>query len=352
MGKDLVLEWVTDRNTCFLLGAGCSICAGKPALGPLTDLVLGSSSEKTTKAFAGLKDRDLRKANLEDLIDYLTNVQKILTALKADQLENWKLTELDETLLSLQSQVVQRLADGWHASKAHQEFFQRLRRNSSRNICDVFTLNYDTVIEASLEADAIPYCDGFYGSDTAFFTNELFDQSPVTSDILVRLYKLHGSVNWERGEDLRVTRRPLGNVVESNLVVYPAEQKFLHTQFGIFDTLLNRFRARLRASIPNNKLVVLGYGFADDHINLIIEDSLNTQNTNLHVYSLIGPSPGYEEAQRQYLESFCGRCKNRFTAIVGDSYYVGDGITDEEWEQIRPLELWKFENLSQLMAEG
>lgn len=38
--KERVTEWLTSPDSCFLIGAGCSKCAGKPLIGELTDRVL------------------------------------------------------------------------------------------------------------------------------------------------------------------------------------------------------------------------------------------------------------------------------------------------------------------------
>jgi hypothetical protein len=38
--KERVLQRLTGSDTCFLIGAGCSRCAGKPLIGELTAKVL------------------------------------------------------------------------------------------------------------------------------------------------------------------------------------------------------------------------------------------------------------------------------------------------------------------------
>ena len=41
---------------------------------------------------------------------------------------------------------------------------------------EIFTTNYDLIIEKSLEASQIPYFDGFVGSFEPFFWQESIDQ--------------------------------------------------------------------------------------------------------------------------------------------------------------------------------
>lgn len=41
--REQIAEWLTGADTCFLLGAGCSVCAGKPMIGELTENVLSGA---------------------------------------------------------------------------------------------------------------------------------------------------------------------------------------------------------------------------------------------------------------------------------------------------------------------
>ena len=44
--REKISEWLTGNDTCFLLGAGCSMCAGKPLIGKLTENVLNDADAK------------------------------------------------------------------------------------------------------------------------------------------------------------------------------------------------------------------------------------------------------------------------------------------------------------------
>ena len=73
---------------------------------------------------------------------------------------------------------------------------------------EIFTTNYDLLIEESLEDQHIPYFDGFVGGNRPFF-----DRNSVANADLptrwVRLWKLHGSMNWvvqENQDSIRIWR--------------------------------------------------------------------------------------------------------------------------------------------------
>jgi hypothetical protein len=44
------------------------------------------------------------------------------------------------------------------------------------------------------------------------------------------------------------------------------------------------------------------------------------------------------------------RCKGRFNALVGQRAFIGPGLEEEEWETVKFLYLWKFENLVEVLV--
>ncbi|RMH34913.1 MAG: hypothetical protein D6694_14900, partial [Gammaproteobacteria bacterium] len=132
-------------------------------------------------------------------------------------------------------------------------------------------------------------------------------------------------------------------------VVYPAEQKYVQTQYGVYETLLSHFRNRLRENRPNNKLVVLGYSFSDEHINAVIEDSIRAEGSNLTVYAFVGPEEDAEEQENRF-RKIAERCDHRFNVFMGQHSYISSSIEPEEWKEIKKLNLWNFEELVNIMV--
>lgn len=214
----------------------------------------------------------------------------------------------------------------------------------------IFTLNYDTVIEATLDKLRYDYVDGFRGSRRAWFDPTVFDE-PSASVPNFRLHKLHGSINWLRESTGHVRRAVVSTAhdITETVVVYPSEQKYLQTQFGVYETLIGRFRSRLRAPNVNNCLVTLGYSFNDEHINEAIIDAINATGSNLTVIAFVGPDPKAVEQQVQ-LTAIEERCDNRFNAYVGNSFHVGGALDESESKVLLAAELWKFESLVDYIA--
>ncbi len=350
MSKQSVIEWLTDQNTCYLLGAGCSLCADKPNIDLLTEKVRESLSKPVVDLLNDLKGTGNRKANVEDLINYLLRMRQLAESRNTPfEKEDWKPESIDAELAKIQKAVVDAVGTDWSPCKYHEQFLVRLASSSTRKPIDIFSLNYDTVLEASLESQVLRHTDGFVGSENSYFEPTAFEHVPEGMPFF-RLYKLHGSVNWVRDEDERVRRRPGASLGDApRAVVYPAEQKYLQTQYGVYETLMARFRDRLRAPEKNNKLVIFGYSFGDEHVNVAIEDSIRSPGSNLTVHAFVGPEDDID-AQRDRLGAIARRCDHRFNAVIGDKYTLGPALDEVGWEEIAPLNLWKFENTVGLLV--
>ena len=248
----------------------------------------------------------------------------------------------------IKKKIVDNICDNWLPSDYHKRFLKRLNSSKTKPR-DIFILNYDTILEASLDDLRFSYADGFRGTNRAWFDGDIFNEKNL---IEYRLFKLHGSVNWFRGVDGYIRR---GSYQDSEpAVVYPTEQKYIQTQYGVYETLMQHFRDRLRSRQKNNCLVILGYSFNDEHINEAICDSINVHGNNLTVISFIGLDDD-TEAQNERLKTLESRCDSRFNAFIGNNgdqkgCFIGSAVDSDEAKIILKSELWKFENLVNFIA--
>lgn len=181
----------------------------------------------------------------------------------------------------------------------HRTFFRRMlaARRPDLPRVRVFTLNYDLVIEQSLDQLSVPYIDGFQGGISRAFRPEMFSQDvylPPEPDArrllripeMLYLHKLHGSINWRFREDegpsrVELVGDPLGFTADELAVVFPTPQKDADALGFPYAALLRHFAEAL--SVPDAGLLVVGYGFADDHVNRLIEDGLGNPTFQLFV---------------------------------------------------------------------
>ncbi len=349
--REILTGWITGPDTCFLIGAGCSICAEKPSIDELTEKVLeGPCDDELKQKFNEIKSVSARPPTIEDLMNYLIKSNYIL--LRTKNSNKHEIEKNCELLKQIKTKIIKIVDDDWRPSEFHTRFFRRLcSQNSRKRPCDIFSLNYDTILEASLDKCKIPYVDGFRGGNRAWFDPEVYN---LDAKAAIRIYKLHGSINWIQDADgiVRCNRNGSSNAGEEPVVIYPSEQKYFQSQYGIYETLFKSFRDRLRNKQKNNCLVVLGYSFNDDHINAAIFDSIAEKDSNLTVFAFVGPEKDLC-AQIKRFEEFNKIGDSRFNAFIGDESgkFIGSDIGGEEIENdILKSEYWKFENLVNFIA--
>lgn len=133
---------------------------------------------------------------------------------------------------------------------------------------EIFTPNYDLLIEAALERAEIPFFDGFTGSHEPFFDPASIARNDLPSR-WARVWKLHGSIGWRQssGSIVRAGGR------EATSLIYPDHLKYDQIQKLPFTALFDRLRAFLLH--PDTLLVSCGFSYADAHISAIIDECLS-----------------------------------------------------------------------------
>jgi SIR2-like domain len=138
----------------------------------------------------------------------------------------------------------------------------------------IFTLNYDDLIERALESIAGEinqrWSTGFGPSG---WEPKLFDDPKLEAMV----YKLHGSFDWVDDEDLGICsvnwpKADRSGEIPSTydpLLIFGTALKLTPTDPYL--TLLGRFQFALGIC---DAIVVLGYGFGDDHINRMVLEAL------------------------------------------------------------------------------
>jgi hypothetical protein len=164
---------------------------------------------------------------------------------------------------------------------------------------EVFTPNYDLLLEQALEDSRVPYFDGFSGSRRAFFDAHAVENDELPSR-WARLWKLHGSLNWfmsnggNGGNGGAVYRSTDGGNYSCRLI-HPSHLKYDESRKMPYFALLERMRRFLLR--PNSLMVVCGYSFRDEHLNACICDALQANPGGSTVFGLLyGGLAGYPAA--------------------------------------------------------
>jgi hypothetical protein len=176
---------------------------------------------------------------------------------------------------------------------------------------EFFTTNYDLLLEEALEANRVPYFDGFVGARESFL-----DLQAMEIDSLpprwARLWKIHGSLNWSEDKHGTIHR---GGIVWSRRLIYPSHLKYDESRRMPYLAMLDRLRAFLRQ--PASVLVISGYSFSDDHLNEIIIQGLQG-NASAAAFALVyGPVNNYQ--------ALVNHAQNRanLTVLAADGGVIG-----------------------------
>lgn len=168
---------------------------------------------------------------------------------------------------------------------------------------NLFTLNYDSMIEKAADAEGAVLLDGFVGTLRRVFRPESYDLDfyfPAQTtegrvhrfDRVLHLYKLHGSITWHRCA--LDWENPYGlfatfynqKTPEDDVLIYPSPLKYGQALGLPYSELFRRFGSAIAQ--PQSVLFTVGYGFGDEHVNALIRQALAIPSFTLVV---IDPAP-------------------------------------------------------------
>jgi len=207
---------------------------------------------------------------------------------------------------------------------------------------EVFTTNYDLVIEKALEASEIPFFDGFVGSFEPFFWQESVDHQAQHGDLTknwIRIWKIHGSLSWfwkysETTKSDRIIR--IGNIgsaadINNQLVIYPSKDKYDSSRKQPFITYFDRMRDYLLSG--ELLFVFTGCSFSDQHINEIVFNCMR-QNNRLFVIVFFYKDDDVENLYKScsaYLNLHVfGPTKAIINGELGEWHFNKDAVTLNE----------------------
>ena len=159
----------------------------------------------------------------------------------------------------------------------------------------------ETLIERAAERARVRLYDGFTGHEHAFFEPAMFDerigrirgtfkgrQWEATAKP-IQLLKLHGSIGWYECNTNGVRRCAFASTIPANtkrLMIPPQQRKASDTMSPPYSSLWSAFRGALgHDSVPINRLVCIGYGFADEHVNAVVENALARTDFTVLVFT-------------------------------------------------------------------
>ncbi len=291
--KELKNQLAYSKNIGFFFGAGTSCALKIPNIAMLTAGIEKNLKGDHLKNFKIIRD-NLKKTlgrdvNIEEILNHIRRIREI-TNEKPDQ-DFIKVTgeaakDLDKEICNQIYDIIEE-AEGKADLTNPRKFFAWLNILNHEYSKEVFTTNYDLIIEKSLEQSQIPYFDGFVGSYEPFFWQESIEQATGKTDMTrnwIRLWKIHGSLSWFWKEDkkdnsqkiIRVGKFDNATTTDKELVIYPSKEKYDSSRKQPFIAYFDRLKNFL--SSGELLFIFTGFSFSDQHINEIIFNCLRQNN--------------------------------------------------------------------------
>lgn len=209
---------------------------------------------------------------------------------------------------------------------------------------EIFTLNHDMVIESALKKAEIKFCDGFSEPE-----GKMRYWDPTTFNSIesnVKLFKLHGSINWFRYRPDNGCRYndyvgipldfDIDHIKDSSgrfqmpldgrpMILVGTFNKMLNYTYSLYSEMHFQFHRALR---ENNIIIISGYSFSDRGINTKIAECLYNSKRN----KLIIIHPEIKELKK----NACGSIRNNWDEWYNNKQLIliNKGIENTTWDKI------------------
>lgn len=331
--NEILSKYLLSENLHFLMSNGCSMYAGSKAINVLEE----TEDKKLLKSFkfsGKVKNKDLEivinsleKERPEKALDRLYEIKSYCENILTCDISCKELIEFIDRYKKIFIENYVFTID-YSTNSYHKAILKRITsRNSKLNKVNIFTLNYDVLIEKTAEEMGIIINNGFIG-----FHNRVFNPASFHLDVhfnnadgakyfskSINLFKLHGSLSWKLDE----TKPPYGiteiqiekvndEKIIPDCIIYPVQTKKKHSLDLPYSEMFRQFIELVNK--PSSTLIIVGYSFLDEHVNDIITNALSNPSFNLIIFSFLG-----EAEAKDYLKLLFERSKydSRITIFSG-----------------------------------
>jgi len=288
---------IKEDNILFLIGAGCSKDAGiKISDEMVTDVenlikkdkkwikhqelyyYLRSSIEYSEGIFGNFH----KIFNIEKLLIVIAELKKKEKNLVFPFIGNWNNRLIDvagknfENLKELEELIYGKIFDWVNIKDLSKGTYYKgfgSFKNEIGKLIRIFSLNYDLLFERTLENNYDIEL-GFDPSDRTWqYAN--FEEDDKR-DIHFYLYKLHGSIDWQKSKN-KIMR--CDSPIQNSEIIFGTDTKLKSVDPYLFYVF--EFR-KWTLSINCKLIITLGYSFSDEYINSLISQALSQlENRNL-----------------------------------------------------------------------
>jgi len=289
-----------NESIGFFISAGCPLSVkmgeGKwpliPDVKQLTQHITQqlSENEKYKKLLSELKASEGDTENIEHILSFL---RSLFLVSKGGDVRGLSESDLQELEKDICLEIVRKLSVVLpNKETPYHRLSKWISSIDRKNAVEIFTTNYDLLMEQALEDQEVPYFDGFVGSRRSFFDLRAVQDGLIPTH-WSRLWKIHGSITWYQ-ETIKTKNNNVEKRVyrsseikeDASHLIYPSHLKYEESRkmpyLALIDQL-NRF-VRKKSSL----LILSGYSFHDSHLNDTIVNALKANPTGMVLGLMFG----------------------------------------------------------------
>lgn len=333
------------ENIIILSGAGSSVTIGKTkkglAMSGLWELFEKEDST-TLNVLLTKTGHDKKVKDLEALLS-LAGIYNVVNK-----------GSIEKEIIKVKEFIVFNCSLDLPSNSPHEKFLNKITlRPQKYPRIKLFTLNYDTLFEQAASEEMLTVIDGFTFSNPREFNGKYFDYDIIetrhnrqdkkdsTISKLFYLFKMHGSLNWQKKDKKIVQADSKSIIINDRVMIFPQDSKYEHSYEQPYFEMMARFQQSLRTE--NTLLITIGFSFVDKHISSVILESLK-QNPALNLIAF-----GYPEVilqDNEYQKDLHRATQQSRITLVAETF---EKLADEYPENISYKRNDVLEELSQLI---
>ena len=305
-----------SKPISYFLSAGCPLSVemdnGKwPLIPDVRGLSLYINKELSGNKTYQILITELKKSgrnpeNVEHVLSFTRGLLEVAKGGTVRGLEENELVDLDELVCRKVGEKVNVLLP--ETETPYLKLAKWINSIDRKIPIEIFTTNYDLLMEQALDSLEMPYFDGFVGSRRPFFDLKAVEDNLMPSH-WSRLWKVHGSINWysEKIQDVTKVYRSSEIKNEASKLIYPSHLKYDESRKMPYFALIDQLNKFIRQK--SSFLILSGYSFSDDHLNGTIANALKANPTAMVLGLMYGEyddggkpryTKAYELAKKQH----------------------------------------------------
>jgi hypothetical protein len=219
-------------------------------------------------------DRDPK--NIEDTLSFLRSLLAVSKGGNVRGLSEQDLFQLEIKICKIIVTKIDVLLPNQNTPYHH--LCKWIRSIDRKTPIEIFTTNYDLLMEQALEDLEVEYFDGFVGARRSFFDLRALEENLIPAH-WSRLWKIHGSINWYKENSAGQKRVYRSSEIKEDAshLIYPSHLKYEESRKMPYLALIDQLNRFIRKK--SSLLIMSGYSFNDGHLNDTIINALKSNPT-------------------------------------------------------------------------